>query len=105
MGVPSFLKRAQDLEQAQRSKVFRKKSEHIHDESNWLYSYSDMMTLLCGFFIMMFALSTLNKSELEKVKKILTEQFGGKYTLVNEGLTEKFTTVIEESGLKESVEL
>ena len=49
------------------------------DESNWLVSYADMMTLLCGFFIMMFAISTVDQQKFETVKKDLAEQFKGRY--------------------------
>jgi chemotaxis protein MotB len=50
-----------------------------HDETNWLVSYADMMTLLCGFFIMMFALSTVDQNKFESAKKDLATQFKGKY--------------------------
>jgi len=49
------------------------------DESNWLISYADMMTLLCGFFVMMFALSTVDVQKFEKVKEEVSKTFKGKY--------------------------
>jgi chemotaxis protein MotB len=50
-----------------------------HDETNWLVSYADMMTLLCGFFIMMFALSNIDQTKYESAKKEIATQFKGKY--------------------------
>jgi chemotaxis protein MotB len=38
-----------------------------------------MMTLLCGFFIMMFALSTVDAQKYEAAKKEIATQFKGKY--------------------------
>ncbi len=55
-----------------------------HDESNWLVSYADMMTLLCGFFIMLFSMSTLKKPEYDRVKTEVQAHF--------QGIDEKITT-------------
>ena len=47
--------------------------EHVqhlaHDESNWLVSYADLMTLLFGFFVLMFALSRFDENKFEIVRK------------------------------------
>lgn len=51
-----------------------------NDESNWLVSYADMMTLLCGFFIMLFSMATLDEPKFEKVREALAEQFGVSFT-------------------------
>ncbi len=49
------------------------------DESNWLISYADMMTLLCGFFIMLFSLSTLEEKKFDSFKEAMSKQMGGKF--------------------------
>jgi chemotaxis protein MotB len=73
--------------------------EAPHDESNWLVSYADMMTLLCGFFVMLFSMAKLNQPEYEKVKKAVAEQFGGHYQAPTEELTKFVTQIIEELGV------
>lgn len=49
------------------------------DESNWLVSYADMMTLLCGFFIMLFSMAKLDEPKYDTFKAEISKQFGGKY--------------------------
>ncbi len=71
-----------------------------HDETNWLVSYADMMTLLCGFFIMMFALSTVDQQKFESTKKELATQFKGKYEKPKvEELATFITQVVNEAQL------
>ncbi len=75
----------------------------IHDESNWLISYADMMTLLCGFFIMMFSMSKLDEPEFEKVKAAVARHFGGDYKSPNADLAKFVTQVIQDAGLGKDV--
>ncbi len=49
-----------------------------HDESNWLVSYADMMTLLFGFFVLMYAMSRIDNDKFEVVSKEMAQYFGGK---------------------------
>jgi chemotaxis protein MotB len=63
-----------------------------HDESNWLVSYADMMTLLCGFFIMMFSLSHIDQPKYEAAKKEIAKEFGGKYEKPKTDELAKFVT-------------
>lgn len=49
-----------------------------HDESNWLVSYADMMTLLFGFFVLMYAFSKIDKDKFQVVSKDVVKYFGGK---------------------------
>ncbi|MEK6704575.1 MAG: flagellar motor protein MotB [Bdellovibrionota bacterium] len=76
----------------------------VHDESNWLVSYADMMTLLCGFFILLFSLSRLDEPKYESIKKAVAEQFGGVYKSPTEDFAKFITEVIQEAGVdKEAV--
>lgn len=50
----------------------------VHDESNWLVSYADLMTLLFGFFVLMYSFSKVDKEKFEIVSKDVVKYFGGK---------------------------
>ncbi len=49
----------------------------VHDESNWLVSYADMMTLLFGFFVLMYSFSKIDEKKFEIVRKDVARYFGG----------------------------
>jgi chemotaxis protein MotB len=85
--------------------VKRKKKKQVapHDESNWLISYADMMTLLCVFYIMMFSMSKVNTQEFEKVKKQVAEHLGAPYKSPTEDLGKFVTQVIQENGVSKDV--
>ena len=71
----------------------------VHDESNWLVSYADMMTLLCGFFIMLFSMAKLDEPQFEKVKEAVAHQFGGDYQTPNRELAKFVTQMVQEEGI------
>lgn len=48
-----------------------------HDESNWLVSYADMMTLLFGFFVLMYSMTQFDNRKFELVSKEIAKYFGG----------------------------
>lgn len=75
-------------------------AEESHDESNWLVSYADMMTLLCGFFIMLFTMSKINQPQYDAVKESLAKQFGGDYQSPTKDLAKFVTQVLDEAGVK-----
>ncbi len=93
----------------------KKPSAADHDESNWLMSYADMMTLLCGFFVLLFSLAKLDEPKYDKLKQEVVKQFGGKYeappskdlagffqeTFQNMGLADK--TIVKYDSLGVSV--
>ncbi len=74
--------------------------QHQDDESNWLVSYADMMTLLCGFFIMLFSLTKMDEPQFEKIKATMAEQFGGEYRSPNEQMAKWVTQILQETPLK-----
>jgi chemotaxis protein MotB len=53
-----------------------------HDEP-WLVSYADLMTLLFGFFVIMYSFATAKNSDEEsdifRIKKEIATYFGGEY--------------------------
>lgn len=62
-----------DLEQQQ-----RKSNEGGAGSERWLISYADFVTLLLAFFVVMFAISQVNKAKVEGFEKSMTQAFGGK---------------------------
>lgn len=73
-----------------------------HNESNWLISYADMMTLLCVFYIMLFSMSKINTPEFEKVKKEVAEQVGAQYVSPTEDLAKNVDQLLKQSGVNDS---
>ncbi len=102
MPVKKFLKSAKELENQHkyRSKEQEHKSGSDHDESNWLISYADMMTLLCGFFVMMFSMAKLDESKYDSFKSSIAQQFGGNYQSPTKDLALFVTQVLQEAGVE-----
>ena len=66
---------------------------HHHEEEEdggeeiWLLSYSDLMTLLFGFFVLMYAFASVNNAiEREQVKNSMAKAFGGSFVPQYEAL-------------------
>lgn len=70
------------------------------DESNWLVSYADMMTLLCGFFIMLFSMAKMDDPKFDAMKESVAQQFGGEYKSEGKELAAFATQLIEQNGLE-----
>lgn len=70
-----------------------------HDESNWLVSYADMMTLLCGFFIMLFSMAKMDVPQYDSFKQAMSKQFGGEYISPTKELGQFAADVVHELGL------
>lgn len=103
MALDRFLRLAKDLEDRENQPRGRRDDEPEepnHDESNWLVSYADMMTLLCGFFIMLFSMAKLDEPQFERVKESVAKQFGGDYISPNKELAKFVTQMINEDGLE-----
>jgi chemotaxis protein MotB len=47
-------------------------------EERWLLTYADMITLLMALFMVLFSITSVNKSKLEVLSKTLQEAFSGK---------------------------
>lgn len=70
-----------------------------HDETNWLMSYADIMTLLCGFFIMLFSFAKIDETKYEKVRESVAKQFGGDFKSAHAEYARFLHQVIEKNGL------
>jgi len=56
--------------------VQEKDDEEVPFDERWLMSYADKMTLLCGCFIMLFAISTIDPIRLKQLQKSTEKSFG-----------------------------
>jgi len=54
----------------------KKHEEHANHEA-WAIPYADLMTLLLAFFVVMYAISSLNESKYKVVADALNSAFGG----------------------------
>jgi len=54
----------------------KKHDEHTNHEA-WAIPYADLMTLLLAFFVVMYAISSLNESKYKVVADALNSAFGG----------------------------
>lgn len=99
------------MQHKSKSRVTEEEHSHpmVHDESNWLVSYADMMTLLFGFFVLMYSFSKVDDEKFEVVKKDLVKYFGGKLKEANGAWTlkktvdEKLNAILLNGGQKEQL--
>ena len=60
----------------------RKHEEHGNHEA-WAIPYADLMTLLLAFFVVMYAISSLNEGKYRVMADALTAAFGGAPRTIN----------------------
>jgi flagellar motor protein MotB len=73
--------------------------EENHIDEKWLISYSDMMTLLFGFFVMMYVLSTSNKVKMEEaLQQISKEGFNSEKVEKKTDDPKSVTTIMEKTA-------
>ncbi|UWX03427.1 flagellar motor protein MotD [Pseudoxanthomonas sp. NC8] len=61
----------------------RKKHEEHSNHEAWAIPYADLMTLLLAFFVVMYAISTLNEGKYRVMADALTAAFGGAPRTIN----------------------
>ncbi|HQN41638.1 MAG TPA: flagellar motor protein MotB, partial [Pseudomonadales bacterium] len=50
--------------------------EHEHENhERWLVSYADFITLLFAFFVVMYAVSSVNEGKMKVLSEAMTEEF------------------------------
>lgn len=55
----------------------KRHTEHEHEnEERWLLSYADMITLLMAFFVVLYAMSSVDSKKYEKLAVSLSESLG-----------------------------
>lgn len=63
----------------------RKKKAKKENGERWLLTYSDLITLLMIFFVMMYTLSNVDKEKYQKVSESLHFTFTGSQYVIGEG--------------------
>jgi chemotaxis protein MotB len=57
----------------------RRHAEHSeHADERWLLTYSDLITLLMALFMVLFSISSVNKSKFESLQHSLQDAFSGR---------------------------
>jgi chemotaxis protein MotB len=80
--------------------------EHVSHEEPWLVSYADMMTLLFGFFVLMYAFAAAKLDKLPDesldsfvlMRKEVAKHFGGTYTAPLEQAAEALKQAVKDSS-------
>src|ERR1700704_771388 len=49
-----------------------------HPDERWLVTYADLMTLLVALFMVLFSISSVNKSKFETLQHSLQDAFSGR---------------------------
>lgn len=92
-----------------RSRVHLEEHEEhvVHDESNWLVSYADMMTLLFGFFVLMYSMSRFDNTKFDLVRKEIAQYFGGNVKMDGSLMVveQKLVNILKGSGELSGVEI
>lgn len=70
-------------------------------ESIWLLSYSDLMTLLFAFFVMLMSFSRIDVEAFEKTRKETTELFGGEYQKPHKEMLNELKKEVKVEGLND----
>lgn len=63
----------------------KKRHHEEHADETWLLPYSDLLTLLLALFIVMFAMSNLDKEKFKKISEQFNLIFSGGSGVMNEG--------------------
>lgn len=75
------------------------KSDVAEGESIWLISYSDLMTLLFGFFVMLMSFSKVDVEAYEGMRKETSELFGSEYKKMHQQIVDKIKKETETAGV------
>lgn len=88
-----------------RTRGLRRRRPNFDDSSSsWLVTYSDAITLLLAFFVMILSVSDLNQGKIESLKEglaevISSEQPSTPFTDIKQGLDE----FVQQNGLQDQV--
>lgn len=92
---------ASGSEHHQQHPIHEEHEEGGHGDEPWLVSYADLMTLLFGFFVLMYTFASKeDPSEFIKVKKELSKHFGTDYITEEEKAVREIKELLEKTELK-----
>jgi chemotaxis protein MotB len=60
-----------------------------HVDERWLLTYADLITLLMALFMVLFSISSVNKSKFESLQRSLSEAFSGKVLPGGHGIAQQ----------------
>src|SRR3954462_4381943 len=104
MAIRKFLNNVKNKEEQEDIQAHHEESEQSGghgDESNWLISYADMMTLLCGFFIMLFSMAKMDVPKYDSFKEAVAKQFGGEYVSPSKELAKAVEEVLKQMQMED----
>lgn len=76
---------------------------HEDTDSIWLISYSDLMTLLFGFFVMLMSFSKIDIDKYEKTRRETSKYFGGEYKIAPKKLVSDLKKEVDLSQLSDQL--
>lgn len=56
---------------------YEKLNESSDNEQGWIYSYADLMSLLLGFFIILYSFSQMSDKQLQSITRDISQTFKG----------------------------
>lgn len=87
----------------------RRKRESHNNSERWLLTYSDLITLLMIFFVVMYALSNVDVSKYKQISESLRIAMGGGKTMVGQdntsSVTDKIKVIDSSKGSEEKVQM
>ena len=88
------------FEESHEDETFHIESHESSHDEGWLVSYADLMTLLFGFFVIMYSISSVDKAKLEELKKMASQQFSKQeYKTPGKALASQITRDVEQLGI------
>ncbi len=75
--------------------MMKKKKEKKENGERWLLTYSDLITLLMVFFVMLYSISNVNQKEYEALSQSLSEAFGTSGKSVNGSIIPKGAGILD----------
>ena len=84
---------------------FNESDNQTPSQNSWATSYSDMVTLLLVFFILLVSVARINAEKFETLSKILKGDVKAEQKPTMQKLIEDLSSIISESGLQTSVDV